>query len=294
MNKILIIGSDSFIAQRFIDKYRTIFDFSGVARIKTALKNEILLNDFNEIPESIFSGIDYVINFAAIVHQPQVKDPELYDKINHQLPVSLAEKAKKAEVKQFIQMSTIAVYGDCNQITINSEEKPVNDYGRSKLTADRDLLALHSDNFNVAIIRPPMVYGGGKAPGNMLRLINLAKKRLPLPFKGVDNKRDFINVHNLIQYLKIIIDKNLSGIYLVKDGEPVSTYEILKTIEHHLGKKVAQIAVPAFILKLIKTLRPKEYNKLFGTLTVDSNFPYEELVDRVSFSEGIREMIIRV
>jgi len=289
--RVLVIGSDSFIARNFISTYQSIFSFKSISRLSTGFKEEIVLEDLFSIPNHIFKDVDTVLNFAAIVHRLDIKDKELYDRVNHQLVLHNAYKAKQAGVKLFIQISTIAVYGNTNSININTPCNPINPYGCSKFNADEGLLKLQDENFKVAIVRPPMVYGGGKAPGNMMRLIKLVDRRIPLPFKGIDNKRDFIHVNNLIQYLFIIAEKHLNGIFIISDRESISTEDLVKTISKSLGKMDFLVKVPSFFLKLLCWLRPNDYNKLFGTLCIENNFQYEDLIKRFSVEQGIQEMV---
>lgn len=290
-NHILILGSDSFIAQKFISQYSDKYCIANISRVKTDTADEYIITDFSEVSIDFFDTVEVVLNFAAIVHRPDIKDEKIYDEVNHQLAILNAQKAKQAGVKLFIQMSTIAVYGNASDISIDTPCSPQNAYGRSKLKADEELLAMQDDIFKVAIIRPPMVYGGGKAPGNMMRLIGLADKRIPLPFKGIDNSRDFINVNNLIQYLYIVAEKQLSGIHLISDQEPVSTEYLLSTISKYLGKKVPLIKIPEWFLKLLRLIRPNEFDKLYGTLRVYPNFPYEKLINRFTVEHGMSEMV---
>lgn len=290
-NSFFFIGSDSFIAQRFIAQYFDNYSIKGISRIKKGIANEYVLANFNEIDANVFKMVNIVFNFAAIVHRPDIKDEKIYDEVNHQLAILNAQKAKQSGVKLFIQMSTIAVYGTASVISIDTPCNPRNPYGRSKLRADEELLAMQDDYFKVAIVRPPIVYGGGKAPGNMMRLIKLANKGIPLPFKGIDNKREFIHVQNLIQYLAVIAEKQLNGIHLVTDQQPVSTEYLLNTISNYLGKKVPLLKVPDWILQTIKTLRPHEFEKLFGSLRIQTNFPFEEQIKRHSVEDGISEMV---
>jgi len=291
MNNIAIIGSDSFIATQFFYSIVHKGNIKLFSIRSSGKRNEQVKKHLFEVSYEDLRGADVVINFAAIVHRPKLNDEALYKKINTDLAIYLAQEAQKAGVRQFIQMSTIAVYGDVGSININTREKPENIYGTSKLAADKALMTLQNQKFKISIIRPPMVYGGGKAPGNMLRLIQLANKRIPLPFKGVDNKRDFINVHNIIQYLYLIAEKNLNGIYLISDNEPVSTEYLLKIIYKYLNKKGFLIKLPNPILKILQTIRPKEYDKLFGTMMITTNFPYENLIRRYTVEDGIAEMV---
>ena len=65
--------------------------------------------------EQSFRGYDAVYHTAAIVHQPRSKtDPgELarYRAVNRDLAVAAAKKAKADGVRQFVFLSTMAVYG---------------------------------------------------------------------------------------------------------------------------------------------------------------------------------------
>lgn len=288
---LLVIGSDSFIAQHFITNYKEKFRITSISRIRTNINSDILASDLFHIPIEHFNGNHAVINFAAIVHRPNIKDPKIYEEVNYRLTVLNAQRAKEADVKFFVQISTISVYGNSTNISIKDTYNPQNLYALSKLKADEALLKMQDDSFKVAIVRPPMVYGGGKAPGNMLRLINLVNKGIPLPFKGIDNRRDFINVSNLIQYLAIIIEKKLNGIFLVHDHESVSTTYLLNTIAKYSYKKVNLIFPPPLLLSLMKRIALNEYLKLFGSLSIKTNFPYEELIIRQSVDKGIQEMV---
>lgn len=288
--KILIIGSDSYIASHFISGFGNRFSITAVSRVNTGNRSEIVLPDFSNIPDSLFSGQDIVINFAAIVHRPDIKSPSLFDFVNYRLAVENAGKAKASGVKHFIQMSSIAVYGDIDLISEKNIPDPMNPYASSKLKADVELMKMQDNEFSVAIIRPPMVYGGGNSPGNMMRLFKLVGRGIPLPFKGIDNRRDFINVANLIQYIGIICEKRLNGVFLITDHEPVSTEFLLKTIAELLGQKIILFNPSGMLLSLLKRVAVKEYKKLYGSLHIESNFPLEELIVRESVEKGLSEM----
>ena len=49
---------------------------------------------FRDMPVDAFSGFDAVINFAAIVHRPEVKDQELYDDVNYRMACFISSKSK--------------------------------------------------------------------------------------------------------------------------------------------------------------------------------------------------------
>ena len=268
LKNILIIGGSSYIAKSFINSNKNHYHFRTIVRSKEGYENELIFKDFFDIPDEVFKGVDVVINFAAIVHQHKKIDEKIYDDINYNLVRELANKSKNNGVQLFLQLSTIAVYGDEKHISIETLPAPSTPYGSSKLKADNYLMSISSDTFKIVIIRPPMVYGE-KAPGNMIRLINLIKKGIPLPFKGISNKRDFIHVDNLIQFLYASIKHNKTGVFLVSDGAPVSISELVAIISQKLHGKDKMFKLPNWCYKFISILFPGVYNKLFGSLTID-------------------------
>jgi UDP-glucose 4-epimerase len=289
MENLVIIGSDSFIATQFYNSIASKDEVKLFSRQFSGKPNEQIKNLF-QINEGDLKGSSVIINFAAIVHQPKLNDEKLYKKINTDLPIHLAMEAKKAGVKHFIQMSTIAIYGSVTSISENSIEQPNNLYGASKLAADKALLAMQDENFNVSIIRPPMVYGGGKAPGNLLKLVKFAQKGIPLPFKNVNNARDFIHVLNLVDAMNVVITNKIYGIVIPTDENSVSTETIINHIKKYSSKKIRQFAIPTIIQILIKGVVPSIYNKVFGDLRIECNLPSEIYMPKFTIEKGIKEM----
>ncbi|MBI5538877.1 MAG: NAD-dependent epimerase/dehydratase family protein [Bacteroidia bacterium] len=291
--RIVVIGSDSFIAKRYIDFVHDKIDsIIGISRVGSSVKNELFIPDFSTIPESVFQGADVIINFSAIVHRPDIKDESIYDDVNYRLTILNAQKAKRAGVGLFIQMSTIAVYGGSQYIDEHTICCPNTPYGSSKLKADIELLSMLDDVFKVAIVRPPMVYGAIDAPGNMLRLIKLVRLKLPLPFGNANCTRDFIHIKNLTQYLGQITINQLSGVFILSDHQPVSTNQLIRIIAKYLDRKVLLINMPRFLQFFFRFLFKTEYNKLFGGQSVFTNFPKEDDITRYSVEDGIREMVL--
>jgi len=292
MLRISIIGSDSFIATHFYNSLPHKEKVKLFSRQCSGKQGEIIINDFFHITSSDFVNSEVLINFAAIVHQPKLKNIALYKRVNTDLPIYLAKQAKKAGIKHFIQMSSIAIYGHVSQINESTPELPTNLYGKSKLDADNVLLSLQNDNFKVSIIRPPMVYGGGKAPGNMQKLIQFAHKGIPLPFKGVVNERDFIHIYNLVQVLNTIVEIKINKrVIIPTDRQSVSTEKLIKLIKTHSSQNIRQITIPRIFHILLKKSIPSVYSKLFGTLKVKCNLSKDIYNPHFSIEAGIKEMI---
>lgn len=277
--KLLLTGANGFIGtyfqKQYVQKY-TIQTFS-------------FLNDNFESLH--VKGIDAVVHLSALVHQPKTSQ-EVYERVNIRNTLSLARKAKESGVKQFIFMSTIAVYDEAlTQICENSTLKPNTFYGITKLEAEKQLLSLEDEDFIVSIIRPPMVYGFN-APGNMKSLNCLIDKVSVIPLGGINNKRSFVYVGNLCAMIECIIEKRKSGIFLCADDEPLSTTRLIELIAKAKQKKVYLLHVK--ILKvLLKWLKPSFYKRLFGSLEV-GNTQTKRILDfknPYTAKEGIELMV---
>ena len=234
----------------------------------------------NCISEDEFTDVDVVVHCAAIVHKKEAKFAILYDKVNYELTVDIAEKAKKKGVKQFIFMSTMAVYGKSEgEINGNTPLQPKTLYGESKLKAEKALEKIADENFKVSIIRPPMVYGRS-CPGNYKKLRILALK-LPV-FPLVENKRSFIYVENLAYFVWNTISEGKEGIFMPMDSKTESTDTMSKYICSVNNK---EIKFSPFLGKMVKKIPLNSLKKAFGSLYYGNDIA--EVVSFTGFQEAI-------
>lgn len=219
-------------------------------------------------PESFdFCGADAVINVAAIVHRKDTPGMQsLYDSVNRDLAVIIAEKAKSDGVPLLIQFSTMSVYGmQTGVITKSTPPHPVTAYAKSKLEAERRIAPLADESFAVAILRPPMVYGPG-AKGNYRTLEKLTRYLFFCP--TVQNKRSLISIDRLCEYVRKRIDEARSGIFFPQDPSPVSTVALIEQIASDAGRKLWKTSLfnPMIQLLVKETSVGK---KAFGDLLYD-------------------------
>lgn len=226
-----------------------------------------------------FSPYDTVFHVAGIAHvstNPKLKD--LYYKVNRDLTIETAKKAKKENVKQFIFMSSIIVYGDSSAkdrvITRDTIPTPSNFYGDSKLQAEKGIEPLRDDNFKVVILRPPMIYGPG-SKGNYPRLSKLAQKT-PI-FPDFPNQRSMLFIDNLCEFIKLMIDKEETGLFFPQNKEYVSTTELVRQIAKAYNHKIIYTKIFNPLISLMFNLQTVK--KMFGNLIYDRDLNESSLLN---------------
>lgn len=263
MKKILITGKNSYVGNSFAEWSQQYPDQYEIDKI--SLRNDA----WKEVD---FSKYDVVLHVAGIAHvstDPNME--ELYYKVNRDLTVEVAKKAKKQGVAQFIFMSSIIIYGEATSykkvIHRDTVPTPANFYGKSKLEAEKSIQPLEDENFRIAIIRPPMIYGKD-SKGNYPKLAKAAQK-LPF-FPDFPNKRSMLHIDNLSEFIRLMIDNKESGVFFPQNKEYVKTSEMVRLIGEAHGKKVKMVKIFNSIIKLFMS-RVTIFNKVFGNLVYDSN-----------------------
>ena len=253
MKHILITGADSYIGASLAAYLQ--------GRSYTVTELDVRDDGWRDFS---FAPFDAVLHVAAIVHlkeQPEME--ELYYRVNRDLAVQIARKAKAEGVGQFIFMSSMSVYGvDTGIITPATVPNPVSFYGKSKLAAEKLIQAEADERFNVCILRPPMVYGPG-CKGNFQTVVKLVKK-LPV-FPQLRNERSMICIDNLCEFLKLCIDNGESGLFFPQNREYMQTSAMARTIAGTLGKRVFFSRLAGFGVRLLVPFVPMA-KKAFGSL----------------------------
>lgn len=285
MKKILITGANSYIGtslEKWLGKYPDKYKVDTIDMKDGSWK------------EKDFSEVDVVFHVAGIAHvssDPKMED--LYYKVNRDLTIETAEKAKAEGVKQFIFMSSIIVYGDSSSskrvIDRNTVPTPSNFYGNSKLQAEEGIQGLESDDFKIVILRPPMIYGKG-SKGNYPKLAKAAQK-LPV-FPDIDNQRSMLHIDNFCEFIKLIINNEESGLFFPQNKEYVKTSEMVKFIAEAHGKKIVLTKVFNPVLKFMFGIGV--VNKVFGNLVYEksmsdydkANYRIRDFRESIELTEG--------
>lgn len=286
MKHILITGANSYIGTSF-EKY--LGQWPERYRVDTV---DMLDGSWRE---RSFAGYDAVFHVAGIAHADTGAVSEerkaLYYRVNSDLTVETAKKAKADGVGQFIFMSSAIVYGDSAPIgrtriiTADTPVDPANFYGDSKVQAEKGILPLGDDDFKVVVLRPPMIYGPG-SKGNYPVLSKLARK-LPV-FPEVDNCRSMLFIGNLTEFVRLMIENREQGIFWPQNAEYSNTSDLVRLIAQAHGKRIITVPGLTWALRLL-SLVTGLVNKAFGSLCYAQELScYREDYRRYTLEESIK------
>ena len=281
MKRILITGKDSYIGSNFKKYLEQYPDDYYVEELDV---RDDTWKDYN------FSTFDVVYHVAGLAHStPDESQRELYYRVNTNLTYEVALKAKESNVKQFIFMSSIIVYGsgtigEDRVITKDTPLTPDNFYGDSKKQAEIKIKPLEDDYFKIVVIRPPMIYGP-HSKGNYPLLSKFAKKT-PI-FPTLKNQRSMLFLGNLMEFIKLMIDNDERGIFLPQNKDYVSSYELIKIISKINNHK---IWFTGLFNPFIRLFNKQVYiNKVFGNLTIDKELSrYKDNYNIYTLEESIK------
>ncbi len=288
MSKVLITGSNGFVGHhlaqylqqcgyQIVHTYRYLPDNIQASDQHFAVGNIDADTQWTKPLE----GVDTIVHLAARVHVMKETDSDplsAFRLVNIEGTLNLAKQAVAAGVKRFVYLSSIKVNGEQTDSTPfyeSDQPNPEDPYGLSKYEAEQQLLELSKQTgLEIVIIRPPLVYGPG-VKGNFATMMRWIAKGVPLPFGAIQNKRSLIALDNLVSFISCCIEhpKAANEVFLISDGEDVSTTELLQKVAKAMGRQISLVPVPVSWMIFSAKLLGKQAvtDRLFGSLQVDSS-----------------------
>jgi nucleoside-diphosphate-sugar epimerase len=279
---VLLTGSSGFLGKEII-KQLTAF------RVYKLNRNtgEFICDLSSSIP-SFENSFDLVIHNAGKAHiVPKTKEQKLdFFKINVSGTENLLKGLEKNIPKQFIFISSVAVYGlDIGtEINENSPLLAKDPYGLSKVQAEQIVLDwCKKNNVICTILRLPLLVGENP-PGNLGAMIIGIKKGYYFNIAGGLAKKSMV----LAEDVSIIIPtvSEIGGIYNLTDGYHPNFKEFSGAIAKKYGKSKV-FNLPLILAKCIALfgdivgakfpLNSKKIQKITSDLTFDDNKAKEVL-----------------
>ncbi|AUT60256.1 NAD-dependent epimerase/dehydratase family protein [Paraburkholderia terrae] len=231
--------------------------------------------------------IDAFVHLAARVHvmQDGAADPLAeYRAVNVKGTLDAASAAFQAGARRFVFVSSVKALGEGEPgrpWREDDEPAPTDPYGISKFEAEQALLAFgQKHGMEVAVVRPPLVYGPG-VRANFLGLMRAIARGVPLPIGSVDARRSMVYVDNLADALRALAtaSRPVHGVYHATDDDDLTVAGMARAIGVALGRPARLIPVPVGLLRGLGSVTGKvaQVDRLTSPLRMSAVRLHEEL-----------------
>jgi len=311
VRRVLITGATGFVGAQLLAllKHEQGWDITATVRLPDQIAPDgirtVVVPDLNDATDWLdaLSGVETVVHCAAQAQLGMHAGDALAvcRRTNAHATCRLASQAIGAGVRRFVYISTAKVHGESgrfHEADVLSAQDP---YGISKMEAEQGLWELtKGSDMEVVVIRPPLVYGPG-VKGNFATMVHWVRKGYPLPFGAVDNQRSLVALDNLVDFIALCADRTRSPragnqVFLISDGEDVSTPELLQRVARAYGVPSRLWPVPTAWLRLAARLlgQSAAADRLLGSLVVDSRKARDCLGWRpvVTMEDQLRKMAL--
>jgi nucleoside-diphosphate-sugar epimerase len=308
---VLVTGAAGFIGRRLCRA------LAASRRVRALFRNEVdgpwheaVRHELGDgaVPGEALAGLDTVYHLAAYTHAVSERDDEAeYVRTNVTGTQSLLEAARGAGVQRVVFFSSVKAMGEgsADPKDGTAPARPTTAYGRTKLEAERRVLALVPEP---VILRPALVYGPG-VKGNLAGMIAAIEAgRFPPPPR-VENRRSMVHVDDVVDAAVRAGSRAeaVGRVYIVTDGGAYSTRDLYELICRALGRRPLAPGVPLFVMRALalagdaagSVLRRRapfdseSYRKLFGSAVYDGSALVRELdfAPRWSLETALPEIV---
>ncbi len=197
-------------------------------------------------------GVDAIVHVAGIV---KARKPADFFDVNAQGTKNLLDAAlARGGLSRFVYVSSLAAVGpslDGTPVPDDAEPKPVTHYGRSKLQAEREVLAA-KERMPVTVVRPPLIYGP-RDRETLAFFTSVKNGVLPMTGDGT-NTLSVVYASDCAAAIVRAVTANhgISGrTYFVDDGAVYVWRDALLEIEQAMGKRAfVRFGMPLGVVKV--------------------------------------------
>ncbi len=215
--------------------------------LKPHARLSVVKGDVRNIDEINLDGVDAIVHLSSVANDPCGDlDPKLTWEISALATMQLADKAARKGIKHFVYASSGSVYGikDEPQVTEDLELKPISEYNKTKMVAERVLWS-YRDDMAVQMIRPATVCGYSPrmrldVSVNMLTMQALTKRRITV--FGGEQTRPNIHMDDITDIYMFMLDHpQFRGVYNA-GFENISILDIAERVTHHVEAEIVVTA----------------------------------------------------
>jgi len=245
----VVTGANGFIGSHLTERLvaeghrvRCLVRPTSDRRWIAGLPVEYVTGDLTEAgtADETVAGAEWVFHLGGAV---KAVDEAGFFRVNAEGTRTLAEASKRAGVKRFVLLSSLAAAGpspDGRPLREDDTPRPVSAYGRSKLAAERFAAG---SGVPVVVLRPPAVYG--PRDRDVLPFFRLAARGIALVLGEPKRPLSLIHVSDIVAYL--VRAASATGAegrtYFVNDGAVHTWVGVAERLVRTLGRTPRRLRV---------------------------------------------------
>ena len=255
----LVTGAAGFIgsslARNLINNGNKVITIDNLSTgYETAIPNGVEFykgdcQDYNIVKQLEKYSFDAIFHIAGQSSGEISFDDPVYDlQTNAQSTLLLLKLALKTNCKKFIYASSMSVYGDQIDTTVNESAilKPKSFYGVGKIASEHYLRIYQQYGIYSTALRLFNVYGPGQNMANLRQgmvsiFLAMALKEKKIHVKGDKNRfRDFVYIDDVVEAFKKALNNKFSEfkVYNVCSGISTTIENLISSILSNIDHKV--------------------------------------------------------
>lgn len=296
--KVLVTGATGFVGGEILKNlHRNGYDTFGTSKTGANENDPKIIKaditDFEDLQANVTEKFDAIIHSAGLAHQFGHIEKVLFEKVNVEGTKNISELAVRVKAKQFILISSTAVYGfHKDEIDESAECTPDTDYAESKLRGEivcKEICEKNDIDLTIFRLTPVL---GEKGIGNVPRLIKAIDKRRFLWVGDGRNKKSLIYVGDIADACRMILEKKKRGTEIFNlSAKPIDMRELVSIISVRLDKKVPEFSIPESIPrtfinlgeKLVGSRRIGKFSKIFDKWLSDNVYAAGKIKSEYGF-----------
>ncbi len=239
--KVLITGATGFIGKRLserlvqdghevictgrmLSKLGPLLD--KVKAIRLDIEYPVALRDVlgREKPDMVFHCAALVVNNSSL---------DKLMRVNREGTKNVLDACYEKAIERVVYLSSISVVSGNRQVPLTDDlpYSATNQYGESKIEAEKIAFLYREKGLKISIIRPVMVYGEDEP--HLLGLISRLSRWRLFPVVGSGrNKLQLVSVDNVVDVMMLALNNDAAydGTYIVADNEVLTTKDFFEYI----------------------------------------------------------------
>jgi nucleoside-diphosphate-sugar epimerase len=314
--KVLVTGATGFVGKAIVEKLsETGFDVLSAGRRKLSAKEntpnfiQLDITDVESLENlKALKNIDVIIHSAGLAHQFGKVDNDKFREVNVEGTKNIGKVAVELNVKHFILISSVSVYGSGkNTIKPIDEEficKPSGAYAQSKFYSEKAAIQICEKNkIPLTILRLATVIGENDS-GNTQRLIKAIDNGKFCWIGKGENYKSLVYKEDVARACLAVIKKKTSKTEIFNvTAEPLKMKEIVSEIASLLNKNIPKFHLPISILekifyinsRLLKTKKISDVSNTIKKWLSEDVFSGNKIITEYHFraETSVREAISR-